>query len=164
MKHLQLFLIVLTLNFIAKAKEYHGDKTGNDTNKGTLAAPLLTIQAAAKLARPGDVITVHEGTYRELINPLYGGITETNRIVYQAAPGEEVIVKGSEVINDWEPLENGVWKITIPDTFFGNYNPYRDSISGDWFTPWGRIHHSGEVYLNGKSLYEVEALTKVMEP
>ena len=39
MKQLQLFLIVLTMNFAAMAKEYHVAKTGNDTNKGTFGAP-----------------------------------------------------------------------------------------------------------------------------
>ena len=79
------------------------------------------------------------------------------RIVYQAASGEEVFIKGSEVITGWKKRrKEGVWKVTIPNTFFGSYNPYQDSIYGDWFGNKGRIHHTGEVFLNGKSLYEKE--------
>ena len=39
-------------------KEYHVAKTGDDKNEGSSSSPLLTIQAAAELALPGDVITV----------------------------------------------------------------------------------------------------------
>ena len=42
--------------------------------------------------------------------------------------------------------------------------PYQDSIYGDWFSNYGRIHHTGEVFLNGKSLYEKEKLEKVITP
>lgn len=165
MKKNVFFILINFIGFLGFAREYHVSAIhGDDASSGNLLQPVRTISEASKRARSGDVITVHEGTYREFINPMYGGISETNRIVYQAAAGQEVIVKGSEIINNWEPLKNGVWKITLPDTFFGNYNPYRDSISGDWFTPWGRIHHPGEVYLNGKSLFEVETLNKVIQP
>lgn len=45
--------------------------------------------------------TVHAGTYRESINPPRGGESNTRRIVYQAAPGEVVEIKGSEIIKGW---------------------------------------------------------------
>lgn len=75
--------------------------TGDDSRPGTPAAPLRTIQRAAALAQPGDVITVHAGVYRESINPPRGGESDSKRIVYQAAPGEQVEVKGSEVVKGW---------------------------------------------------------------
>jgi hypothetical protein len=40
----------------------------------------------------------------------------------------------------------------LPNTFFGDFNPYRDLIRGDWFSPKGREHHTGAVYLNGEWL------------
>jgi hypothetical protein len=49
-------------------------------------------------------------------------------------------------------------------TFFGDYNPYKDLVHGDWFNGKGRIHHTGEVFLNGKSLFEMETLEKVLNP
>ena len=55
-----------------------------------MAHPLRTVNAAAQKALPGDTVTVHEGTYREWVNPLYGGIDDARRILYRAAEGERV--------------------------------------------------------------------------
>jgi len=55
------------------ANEYHVSKKGNDRNKGSLEHPFYTIARASEYALPGDVITVHEGVYREWVNPLRGG-------------------------------------------------------------------------------------------
>ena len=60
--------------------------------------------------KPGDVITVHEGIYRERINPPRGGESDAKRIVYQAAPGEKVEIKGSEVVKNWVKVQDDVWK------------------------------------------------------
>ncbi len=149
---------------VCSAKEIHVAVTGNDANGGASSAPLKTISAAAKLAQPGDVITVHEGTYRERVTPPRGGDSDSSRIVYQAAPGEKVVIKGSEVIRDWKPFMPGVWKAVVPNSFFGAYNPYKDRIAGDWFTDKGRPHHTGEVYLNGRSLWETHLLEQVLNP
>jgi hypothetical protein len=160
-----LILLVLTPS-VAYPGEYHVAVNGSNDNDGSASKPFKTINFAAQLAQPGDVITVHAGTYREWINPARGGESDSKRIVYRAAAGDKVEIKGSEIVTGWkkEKGKEGVWKVTIPDSFFGSYNPYRDSIYGDWFTSYGRIHHTGEVFLNGKSLYEKEKLEKVFNP
>lgn len=53
-------------------RELHVAKTGNDTNTGTPANPLLTISRAAVVAEPGDTVVVHAGVYREWVKPRYG--------------------------------------------------------------------------------------------
>ena len=164
MKKLHLTFLALIFSFTLLAKEYHIAKTGNDKNSGTIESPFLTIQKAADAAQPGDVITVHKGVYRERITPPRGGKSDSKRITYQAANGEKVEVKGSEVITGWQKQTGSVWKVIIPNTFFGDYNPYKDKIHGDWFNDLGRIHHTGDVYLNGKSLWEMENLEKVKNP
>jgi hypothetical protein len=155
-------LLLITLS--AEAREYHVSTKGNDSANGSDLKPLRTINYAARLARPGDVITVHSGVYREWINPNYGGESDAKRIVYRAATGEKVEIKGSEIIKGWKNEKDGVWKVIIPNSFFGDYNPYRDSVFGDWFYNQGRIHHTGEVFLNEKSLYETEKIEKVFDP
>jgi hypothetical protein len=142
------------------APEYHVSPQGDDANSGSAASPFLTISAAAKVAQPGESIVVHEGTYRERINPPRGGTSDAARITYRAAEGEHVVIKGSEVVTGWKREAKGLWMVTLPDAFFGDYNPYKDTIKGDWFAARGRAHHTGEVYLDGAALYEEVSLDK----
>ena len=146
------------------ATEFHVASFGNDNNCGTKTEPLRTIQRAADLAQPGDVITVHQGVYRERINPPRGGKSPAKRIVYQASRGEKVEIKGSEVIKGWVKLDQDTWKVTLKNSFFGSFNPYSDLIRGDWFEPKGRQHHTGAVYLNGDWLVEAAGLEEVLKP
>src|SRR5690606_31599374 len=85
-------------------REFHVSVDGNDANDGTSSKPLQSISAAAERAMPGDVITVHAGVYREQITPPRGGNSAAERIVYQAAPGEKVVIKGSEIIKGWKKV------------------------------------------------------------
>jgi alpha-N-arabinofuranosidase len=154
----------LALATAIHAAEFHVAPHGDDANPGTRTAPLRTIQHAADLAQPGDVVTVHEGVYRERVSPPRGGESDATRIVYQAAPGEKVEIKGSEVVKGWVKVQDDVWKATLPNSFFGRFNPYGDLIHGDWFDPRGRRHHTGAVYLNGDWLTEAAKLGDVLKP
>jgi len=158
------FLAALALATTIRATDFHVAPSGNDTAPGTRVAPLRTVQRAAELAQSGDVITVHEGVYRERVSPPRGGQSETKRIVYQAAPGERVEIRGSEVVKHWVKVQDDVWKVTLPNSFFGRFNPYSDIIAGDWFDPRGRRHHTGAVYLNGQWLTEAARLEDVLKP
>ena len=157
-------MMLILITTVISAKEYHVSVSGNNQNKGSASKPFLTINHAAQIAVAGDIITVHSGTYRERIDPAHGGTSDSKRIVYRAASGEKVEIKGSEIITGWKKEKEDVWKAVIPNSFFGDYNPYKDSINGDWFVRRGRIHHTGEVFLNGKSLYEKEIIEKVINP
>lgn len=163
------FIAALTITLAAcsvYAKEYHVSTTGLDGNPGTRAKPFKTISAAAAIAQPGDTITVHEGVYRERVNPPRGGTSEDKRIVYQAATGEKVVIKGSEIVKGWEKVADGVWKVKLPNSFFGDFNPYSDVIGGEWYTTPkdGYDRHTGAVYLNGNWLDEAPTLEQVLPP
>jgi alpha-N-arabinofuranosidase len=153
----------LAMVIAAPAAEFHVATNGNDVNSGARTSPLRTIQRAAELAQPGDLITVHAGVYRERINPPRGGTSERKRIVYQAAPSERVEIKGSEALTNWVNVQADTWKVTLPNSFFGGFNPYSDLIHGDWFDPKGREHHTGAVYLNGDWLLEAAKLDDVLK-
>ena len=147
------------------AQEYHVSIHGSDSAPGTGEAPLRTISRAAVLARPGDRVIVHAGEYREWVRPARGGTSSVERIVYEAAPGERVVIKGSERIQNWVPEGGGVWTVRLPDSFFGGYNPYRETLHGDWLVdPKDHWLHPGDVYLNGRSLYEARTPEEVRHP
>ena len=105
-------------------REFHVSVSGNDENDGSYASPFKTISAASQIAMPGDVITVHEGVYREKITPPRGGDSDDKRITYQAAKGERVEIKGSEVITGWSKLNEDTWVAVVPNSLFGEFNPY----------------------------------------
>ena len=160
---LTFFLITISSLFLF-SQQYHVAKHGNDNNLGTVESPFLTISKAAKIALPGSVITVHEGTYRERIAPSHGGLSTTKPIIYQAAKGEDVWIKGSEIIKQWKKFKGNVWMVKIDNKFFGDFNPYVEIVQGDWLlNTYGMDHHLGEVYLNGDSLYEVGDLSDVSD-
>lgn len=145
--------------------EYHVAKKGCDLWEGTRERPFLTISKAAAEAVSGDRVIVHGGIYREWVKPEHSGRSGVERIVYEAAEGEKVIIKGSERITGWERTEGTVWKAVLPNSFFGDYNPYAEVLGGDWFiSPEDNSLHTGEVYLNGKSFYEAKSLEEVKNP
>jgi len=167
MKQTVFTLTALLLGFAvhaASAREFHVAVTGDDKNDGSSSRPYRTISAAAQAAQPGDVITVHAGIYRERVTPPRGSTSNDQRIVYQAAPNEKVEIKGSEVVKNWVKVQDDVWKVTLPNAFFGSFNPYSDLIHGDWFDPKGRQHHTGAVYLNGECLTEAANRDEVLKP
>ncbi len=137
----------------AGAREIHVSKAGSDSAAGSEAQPYLTIIRAASVAQPGDTVIVHAGTYREWVKPARGGTDENKRITYRAAPGEEVLVKGSERITTWMSEGGGIWKVELPNSFFDAYNPYTLQLSGGWLN-YGQWHHRGDVYLNGEAFLE----------
>jgi alpha-N-arabinofuranosidase len=161
---LVIYATVLLWATVAQADIFHVAPTGKDTDPGTRTSPFRTIQHAADLAQPGDTITVHAGVYRERVNPPRGGESDRKRITYQAAPGETVEIKGSEIVKGWTKAKGDVWQATLPNSFFGRFNPYADVIHGDWFDPKGRKHHTGAVYLNGDWLVEAVSLEEVLLP
>lgn len=147
----------LTVPFQGICREYHVSRTiGSDQNEGDVQHPLKTIQAAAERVQPGDEVIVHAGIYRERINPVRGG-TEKQPIIFCAAPGEKVEIKGSEVMKGWKHVDRHTWMVKIPNIFFGAFNPYADTIHGDWLER-GKWSHTGEVYIDGERLKEVPSL------
>jgi len=145
----------------------HVSLTGSDRAAGTAEQPFRTINRAAAHAMPGDTVQVHEGTYREWVRPVRGGLSAQRRITYEAAPGERVAIKGSEIVTGWERVSGTVWRASVPNTLFGDLNPFATEIDGDWIV-YADLHtpkkHLGDVYLNGLSFYEAETLEDVFNP
>ena len=155
------------------------DARAADGSEGSLEQPFKTIQAAAEQAVAGDIVRVYSGTYRERVMPRRGG-SETQPIVYEAAPGASVIVKGSEVWkNPWKPVEQhaGVYCSEIDAALFSTQpNPYRiplrvspNSLEGeparpikseDLSKPWPRT--IGQIFVDGEPYTQVQSMTMLI--
>jgi hypothetical protein len=112
----------------------------SDKNSGTPQEPFKTINAAAQVAEPGDVVRVKAGIYRERVSPARSGAADAP-IVYEAAAGETVCIRGSEVFKGaWSPLPgvSGVYSAPLAalpkgsaayhgvcdESLYASFNPY----------------------------------------
>ena len=71
----------------------------SDGNSGTEEEPFLTIQRAAEVVEPAEKILVKSGIYRECVQPRRGGNDADEMISFEAAPGAEAIIRGSQVLS-----------------------------------------------------------------
>src|SRR3954454_8294091 len=145
----------------------HVATAGSDTADGSEASPFRTISRAAAIAQPGDTVLVHAGEYREWVTPRRGGLSDRRRITYEAAAGEHVVIKGSEQVTGWEPVDGSVWEEAVPKEQFGAFNLFAEEIEGDWIVYAEKTSprkHLGDVYLNGRSFYEVLRRDDVADP
>lgn len=144
--------------------KYYVSNKAITRGNGTEQHPFSTISGASAFAKPGDEIIVLPGTYRECVSPPVGGTSDSNRITYRSQIPGKAIITGAEIISNWTKLENDVWVTRVPNSLFNNYNPYTNFVQGDWLIKLQEYHHTGEVYLNGRSLYEVNTLDAVYHP
>lgn len=142
--------------------EYYVDAAARATGNGTKEWPFKTIQEAANIAKAGDTVNVLPGVYREYVNPIHAG-REDARITYRSTVPRKAVITGAEEVKSWERYGENVWMARIPNSVFGSENPYTTLISGDWYIA-DLLAHTGEVYLNDKSLYEVTELEQVIHP
>lgn len=130
---------------------------------GSKEKPFQTITEAANIARPGDEVLVAPEVYREYVNPVNGGTDDDHRITYRSLVPLGAVITGAEPVKNWVQYEGNVWRSRIPNGIFGSYNPYTTIIKGDWYSAPDPVH-TGEVYLNGKSMYEVFSIEAVKNP
>lgn len=135
--------------YVDTCAKQHGD--------GTSQAPFATIQAAADVAKPGDVVWVMPGVYRESVNPRYSG-TKDKPILYRAVKQNSTVISGAERLDEWERVAGDVWRIAIANRRFGDYNPYTTLIEQGT----GR-QHAGEVFLNNRALVEADRFAAVKQ-
>ncbi|HEY4283865.1 MAG TPA: right-handed parallel beta-helix repeat-containing protein [Chthoniobacterales bacterium] len=81
----------------------------SDQNPGTKDRPLKTISAAAARVKSGDHVIIHGGDYRETVIIKASGTSDAP-IVFEAAPGETPVIKGSDIITGWNRVSPNVWK------------------------------------------------------
>jgi parallel beta-helix repeat protein len=123
MRYLWAIVVALSSGTLAAGAELHVATNGQDTNPGTAAQPLRTLEAArdavrkrADRAQPVSVI-VHNGTYR-LTQPFTLGPQDSGTpqatITYRAAQPGKAIVSGGRAIGGWKRGQGSLWQTEIP--------------------------------------------------
>ncbi len=141
---------------------YHVDYNSSGFQDGSPDHPFSTIQQAADVASAGDEVVVYPGIYREYVDPKNAGTPEA-RITYRSSEPLKAVITGAEEIKGWTDKGNGVWEVSVDNGIFGDYNPFDTPVSGDWFDA-NMTAHTGDVYLNHRSMYEVTDPDKVLRP
>ena len=116
MRHLIFLLFIVALPRVVTAREFvvnQKDGKASDTNAGTSEKPLKTISAAAMRVQAGDRVVIHAGQYRETVLINASGTIDAP-IIFEAAPGETAVIKGSEIIKRWTRDTGEIWKATLP--------------------------------------------------
>lgn len=142
-----------------------------DGNPGTEEAPFLTIQRAAEVVEPAEKVLVKSGIYREWIQPRRGGTGADGMISFEAAPGADAIIRGSQVLdarwtNSEEARSVSVWMADLPEAFFKGDHPFAvvNTTEEDFeIMRWargerGRIPHTlprAMVFQNGRRLTQL---------
>lgn len=140
---------------------YYVEANAFKSGDGTKEHPFKTISEAALVAQAGDEVIVGSGVYHEYVDPANAGSADA-RIVYRSAEPLGAVITGAERINNWEPYKGDTWVCRIGNGIFGDYNPYRVVVAGDWYFAPDPVH-TGEVYLNDVALYEVATLDEVLD-
>lgn len=123
---------------------------------GSQKLPFKYINDAAKVATAGDEVLVYPGVYREYVNPVHAGV-EDSAIVYRSVEPLGAEISGAEKVDYWQQYKGNVWVAKISNSVFGNYNPYKTYVIGDWY--FGPVNkHTGAVYMNDSQFYETTSL------
>jgi hypothetical protein len=177
------------------SKTYYVDTSAtaaDDNGPGTRARPFRTINKAAQVLQPGERVVIAAGIYRECVRPARGGASPAQMISYEAAPGAEVFVKGSEVLKDgWvqvaSPVGRGgvggpggatqppiaTWRHEFTGAMFPDgYQPFAlPSIMGSWSWLDPRavdmgpfLRRRGLVFVDGKPAEPVEQQRELTAP
>ena len=99
------------------------DPKASDQNAGSQDAPWKTLTHGLVSIKNGDTLLVRKGVYREeivlprkewnwenVLHPAFAasGKSYAEMTIIQAFPGDEVVIKGSDVVTDWKPFKDKI--------------------------------------------------------
>jgi hypothetical protein len=159
----------------------------SDSNPGSEERPFLTINKAAQVLQPGERVLIKTGVYRERVTPARGGSGPERMISYEAAPGANVVVKGSRLVKTGWKTSTGfalrlipgisqpkIWALDLEQLQLNGYNPFgmvnmiedRTATANIGTPPQGLkpyLLRRGMVFVDGRRLEQVEKYRELGE-
>lgn len=126
------WIVILLIFYLSLfGRDYYVDQNhpkADDGNPGTIDLPFKTINGSLSYLRPGDTVYVKKGIYREEIilqvqpwtfrgityKPFKGGSSYGEMISFIAYPGEEVMIKGSDIVTGWKKYKDNIYVVDWP--------------------------------------------------
>jgi parallel beta-helix repeat protein len=106
-----------------------------------IVSPGESLQSVINSAKPGDVITLRGGTYRQPMIDVRSSGAKDAPITIQGAPGEKVVLKGSRVVTNWLQHDKvhsiwklGNWKINSQQLFCDGKPLQQIGVQNRWNT------------------------------
>lgn len=135
--------------------------SGNDSNSGSAAAPVRTIQKGVALAPTGGTVVVRAGVYRETV-------TISRSVTVQNYPNEAVWLDGSTPVTGWV-ADGGIWRRSGWNTRFDSSPTYTQGAAENPAPDWRFVNvdeypmaaHPDQVFVNGVALQQVKARSLV---
>lgn len=157
------FLIVATLGMTAQslsAGDLFVAPSGSDTNPGTRAQPLATIEGARDAIRQMKArasfkepitVHVHGGVYRVEktveFTPQDSGTAQAP-ITYAACPGERPVISGGRPIRAWKKGPGAIWQAAVGNVGDQRWNFHQLFVGGQRRTR-ARTPNQGYLYTEG---------------
>jgi len=172
-----ILLLLLTAFLQSDAKDIYVAVNGNDSNPGTAAQPVATLQMALRKARElrrthdidGAVhIILKGGTYflsePVFIRPEDAGTVDSPTLI-EAAEGEKPVLSGGMLIRGWKPLKSSkIWFTDAPGYFRQLWVNNRKAVKAQ--TPMQRIlswnHQAQQCWIPAKGLNPVPGMEMVI--
>lgn len=135
------WILCLVTGSVSTAETVHIAPDGSDDWSGRVARPTAdgTDGPVATLVRARDIvrerrssgrlegpvrIVLADGTY-ELNEPLVltpeDSGTKSSPVTWEGAPGARPVLSGGKVIRGFEPTEDGIWKVRLPEVAAGRW-------------------------------------------
>ena len=137
-----------------RATFFVGGPNASDENPGTASKPFATIQKAANVAQPGDVVKIRDGIYRETVVPANSG-TEENPIVFEADAGAEPVISGANLVTtNWQPASHANLNPASPIYETTVNLPPVEFISHDPAATGNEVLMAQQIFVRGKMMQE----------
>jgi hypothetical protein len=148
--------LVLLVCSLVSAATYFVAPDGRDENAGTAGKPWATLRHASQRVKPGDIVKVRAGRYRQtnVITDCRG--TEEQPIVFEA-DGGTVALDGSEPVTGWTPEGGARYSAAVAE---GNRSVHlvwgngRLLLGPSYRPPFDQVRPARETLRRGQALLE----------